>query len=365
MILHVLPHRGGGAETYIDMLESLPDFEHHRFYLSSGRTPASAATSLPLRWPRLGAWVRNADIVHTHGDAATVITLPLLRARPTVITTHGLNLLRRLIGVRGALMTKAFATSVGAAETLICTSPAEQAEVEHVVREQDRRKLRVIPNGIDPQQPVTAHDRAAVRSQLGIDDDTVLGLFVGELDPNKAPLLAASAALAVRAAGIRFVLAFAGTGSQAAQLATFSADAVRALGYRSDVPLLLGAADVFVHPSEREGMSFALLEAMARSLPVIAADSPGARDALGNAGLMFAMGDESALVERLAQASADPALRASLGARAKARALHEFSAASFRSATAEVYMQARRRPHRSWAARSDTSDDHPRVTSSL
>ena len=160
-----MPHRGGGAETYINMLESLTDYEHDRFYLSSARTPRSAARSLPLRWPRLAARVRNADIVHTHGDAATVIALPLLRARPTVITTHGLNLLRRLIGARGAVMAKAFATSVGAAETLICTSPAEQAEAEHLVRARDCRKLRVIPNGIDPQQPVTARDRAAVRSQ--------------------------------------------------------------------------------------------------------------------------------------------------------------------------------------------------------
>ena len=145
-------------------------------------------------------------------------------------------------------MAKAFATSVGEAETLICTSPAEQAEAEHVVRARDRSKLRVIPNGIDRQQPVTARDRAEVRSQLGIDDDTVLGLFVGELEPNKAPLLAASAAVEVRAAGTRFVLAFASAGSLAARLKAFPANAVRALGYRTDVPLLLGAADVSFQP---------------------------------------------------------------------------------------------------------------------
>ena len=160
------------------------------------------------------------------------------------------------------------------------------------------------------------------------------------------------------------MLALAGAGSQAEQLEPFPADAVRALGYRADVPLLLGAADVFVQPSEREGMSFALLEAMARSLPVIAADSPGAPEVIGDAGRLFATGQESALVERLQEVSDDPALRASLGARAKARALHEFSAASFRAATGEVYTQARRRPHRSWAARSDTPDDQRPLTSS-
>jgi glycosyltransferase involved in cell wall biosynthesis len=343
-ILHVLPHRGGGAETYIDMLEALPDFEHHRFYLSSGRTPGSAAASLPLRWPRIAVQVRSADIVHTHGDAATVIALPLLRVRPTVITTHGLSLLRRLIGVRGALLARAFAQSASAAEILICTSTAEHAELEHIVRERDRSKLRVIPNGIDPQEPVTEHDRAALRSALGIDDDTVLGVFVGELEPNKAPLLAASAAVAARAAGTRLVVAFAGTGSQAAQLATFPADAVRALGYRSDVPLLLGAADIFLHPSEREGMSFALLEAMGHSLPVIAADSPGAAEVVGDAGLLFACGDELTLANALARLSASATLRASLGRAARDRAVNQFSLDAFLSATAEVYNEAARRP---------------------
>ena len=75
-------------------------------------------------------------------------------------------------------------------------------------------------------------------------------------------------------------------------------------------------------------MSFALFEAMARSLPVIAADSPGAPEVIGDAGQLLATGQESALVERLKEVSAHPALRASLGARAKTRALQELSAAS-------------------------------------
>src|SRR5437588_1145526 len=99
-VLHVLPHQGGGAETYIDMLERLPDLEHRRFFLSSGRTPSSAVFSVPLRWPRLAGAARAADVIHCHGDVASVITLPILRMRPATITSQGLHLLRRVEGAR-------------------------------------------------------------------------------------------------------------------------------------------------------------------------------------------------------------------------------------------------------------------------
>ena len=48
------------------------------------------------------------------------------------------------------------------------------------------------------------------------------------------------------------------------------ADAVHFLGQRQDVPDLLNAMDIFVLPSYSEGVSLALLEAMAAGLPVIA-----------------------------------------------------------------------------------------------
>ncbi len=105
-ILHVLPHPGGGAETYIGMLERLPGFTHQRFYLSSGRSPARALTSIPARWPRLAARVRATDLVHTHGDVASTIALPLVRERPAVVTTHGLHLVRRAQGPAHPVMSR-------------------------------------------------------------------------------------------------------------------------------------------------------------------------------------------------------------------------------------------------------------------
>jgi len=72
-------HRGGGAETYLDVLATLKDWKHERFALSSGRIPLSALVSFPFRWPCTARRRGHSDIVHAHGDVAAVLALPLMR----------------------------------------------------------------------------------------------------------------------------------------------------------------------------------------------------------------------------------------------------------------------------------------------
>ncbi len=339
-VLHVLPHAGGGAETYLDMLEPMPGFTHERFYLSRDRTPRGALASVPVRWPRLAARLRRADLLHTHGDVATVLALPLLRARPAVMTTHGLHLLRRTAGPQHTALSRALAAAVGAARAVICTSGAERDDLVAVVHSADRPKLTVIFNGIDPPAAPGPHSGPSLRDELGIGAETVLGLFVGQLEPRKAPLTAARAATRARAAGAPFVLAVAGEGPQAASLQALAGDAVKPLGFRSDLERLLSGADVFVAPSEREGMSLAVLAAMAHGLAVVASDGPGNPETVGDTALLFPTGDETALAAAITRLSADPALRRSLGASARSRALDTFGAERFLAATEAVYLRA-------------------------
>jgi glycosyltransferase involved in cell wall biosynthesis len=338
-ILHVLPHRGGGAETYIDMLERLSGFAHERIYLSGGRTPANALVSVPARWPKVAARARRSDLVHAHGDVASVIALPLIRTEPAVMTTQGLHLLRRLHGGKRRLMVRAVASVASACDAVVCSSLDEHNDLVSVIRPADRKKLHVILNGIDPPGIIGEPARLAIRDELGIRPDCVLGLFVGQLEPRKAPLLAARAAVQARAAGAPFVLAVAGDGNEAPQLRALASDAVRVLGYRSDVGRLLSAADVYIHPSEREGMSFALLEAMIHGLSIVAADSSSNPEAIADAGLMFPAGDEDALIRALVRLSSEPELRASLGEKARVRARERFTPEGFLSQTKAVYLQ--------------------------
>jgi glycosyltransferase involved in cell wall biosynthesis len=322
------------------MLERLAGFQHERFYLSRGRTARSAITSLPARWPRLAARMRSAQLIHAHGDVAAVLALPLMRGRPAVITTHGLHMLRRAVGFRGTLMERAVAATAARCRAVICTSAVERDELAGVIHEPDRGKLRVIHNGVDAPPALDPSVRASIRERLGAGAGTVLGLFIGQLEARKAPLLAARAATRAHAQAPSFTLAVAGDGPQKVELDGLRGDAVSVLGYRTDVETLLGAADVFVQPSEREGMSLALLQAMASGLAVVAADGPGNPEAVGDTGVLFAAGDEDALVSALTALSADAGRRSSLGRAARARAAEQFSAARFLAATEAVYREA-------------------------
>jgi len=112
------------------------------------------------------------------------------------------------------------------------------------------------------------------------------------------------------------------------------------LGFREDVESLYAAADVFLLPSHREGMSMALLEAMAHGLAPLVADGPGNRETVAAAGVLFAAGDREAMAARLGELAADPRLRERLGAAARERVRTELSVERFREATREQYEAA-------------------------
>jgi glycosyltransferase involved in cell wall biosynthesis len=327
-VLHVLPHRGGGAETYIDLLEALPDVAHRRVALSASRTPAGAVRSLPGRARGIARAVRGADLVHVHGDAAALLALPI-RAR--IFTTHGLHLLRRRRAVAPGV-----AAAVAASRATLCTSQGEHDELRALLPARWHSRLAVVPNGIAP----VAHDpaaRAAARAALGLAAGDVAGLYLGELSERKDPLVAVRAA---RAAGPPFVLLVAGDGPLAPEVRALADPSVRVLGHRDDARALLAAADVFVLPSRREGLSFAVLEAMGHGLAMVVADGAGNPEAVGDAGLVLPAGDERAFAEALARLAGDPSLRASLGAAARARVEERFTADALRDGVRAAYDRA-------------------------
>jgi glycosyltransferase involved in cell wall biosynthesis len=341
-VLHILPHRGGGGETYIDLLAGIDGFTHSRAPLSAGRTPLSAAASIPLRWPRVALAARRADLVHAHGDVAAVLALPLLRARPSVVTTHGLHFLRRATGARRVVFERAMRAVAGSAARVVCTSQAEAGELAALLGAGLAERLVVVRNGVALPAPVTAQARAATRAELGLGDGDVGVLFLGELSERKGVLVAVAAARAAAGDGAPVVLLVAGDGPQAAEVGAQASAAVRPLGFRADPERLLAACDVFVLPSEREGLSFAVLEAMAAGLAIVVADGPGNPEAVGDAGVVARAGDVGALAAALGALALDPGRRAALGAAARERARVEFGLDRMLAGVAGAYADALR-----------------------
>jgi glycosyltransferase involved in cell wall biosynthesis len=248
-------------------------------------------------------------------------------------------------------MERAFAAVISSCRAVICSSLAERDDLLPMTSLDQRGKLRVIHNGVDPPPPVTDADRAALRAELGVAAGTSLALFVGQLEARKQPLLAARAAIRARELGAPITLVVVGEGAQASDLRALAGDVVKLLGPRDDVPRLLAAADLFVQPSEREGMSFALLEALSYGLAIVAADASSNPEAVADAGVLFPPGDEAAFASALHRVGVDAELARTLGARARSRAAERFSPADFLSASESVYAEAVMAPDRAGPGR--------------
>jgi glycosyltransferase involved in cell wall biosynthesis len=333
-VLHILPHEGGGGEALVDLLEELHDFEHERIHLSASREPLRGAPSIALGRARLRERARTADLLHVVGDAAAMIALPVLRRRPAAVGTHGLHLLRRVHGVSGAVVRRRMRAVLASAEVVVCSS---RPELEELAALDPGARLRVVVNGTRVPAAQDDEARRAARVELGLGERDVAGLYLGQLEERKRPLDAVGAAELAASRGAPFVLLVAGEGPLAGAVAARAGAAVRPLGFRQDPERLLAAADVFVLPSEREGLSLALLEAMARQLAVVVSDGAGNPEAVGDAGLVVPLGDVTALADALTRLAADAHERVRLGALARRRVESEFSTGRYLDALGDVF----------------------------
>jgi glycosyltransferase involved in cell wall biosynthesis len=333
----VQPQPGEGAETYLDVLTALEEWKQARVPLTDTRHPALAALQVARRVPHIARLARAADLVQFHGEVASLLCLPVVRARPSIVTTHGLHLLRRTTGARRRAAAAALRAIVSAADRTICVSESEREEAVAVLPPALRDKLVVIHNGLVPPPLPRPEDRRRAREALGLDDGAVVAVSVGQLDERKDPLLAVRAAAAARDRGAPIELLLAGDGPLLAAARADAGPGVHVLGRREDVGTLLAAADLFLLTSRREGLAYAVLEAMASGLPVVAGDIPGNAEALGEAGVLLPAGDRDRFAAALERLAADPDERERLGRLARERVERRFAAEEMLRRTREVY----------------------------
>jgi glycosyltransferase involved in cell wall biosynthesis len=191
-----------------------------------------------------------------------------------------------------------------------------------------REQMVVVRNGIDQKRfDPSRYDRNRCRKALGLrPDDFVIGA-VARLAPQKNldHLLHAALLLKGRSLSLfartRIIIAGPDGGSkkkliaQAAKLRI--AKNVRFIGSRSDVPEVLRALDVFAMPSFHEGTPFALLEAMAMGLPIIASQVGSIPEIIDGNGYLVCMLQPEETFYALLDLVASPNLRARMGQRSR------------------------------------------------
>lgn len=207
-----------------------------------------------------------------------------------------------------------------------------------------REGLGIIRNGVDTEHYAPARERDEIRRRLGLGVGRAVVLSVGNLKPVKGHdvLLEAIRDMNGAAANVTFVLLggdyLDGALQDWARAHASEAD-VRFVGEQDDPLPWYQAADVFVLPSRREGMSNALLEAMSCGLPVVATAVGGNREVVehGRTGLLVRPGCAEDLCRAIQRLLEDADCRAALAAAARAEVAARFGARAAAAQYADRY----------------------------
>ncbi|HXM53951.1 MAG TPA: glycosyltransferase family 4 protein [Candidatus Dormibacteraeota bacterium] len=296
--------------------------------------------ALPDRagFARLRREVRWASVVHLTlanraGAYQVLVTLACRLERRPLVCTHQLAREAETLPL-GALGRRfralALGTVYGAARRHIAVSADGLALLPRRTGLDARRTVQ-ISNGVDLDRFVrpAPEARAALRRRLLGDagDGVVACCTVARLSAQKGldVLIDAAAILRERGATPRARFFIVGDGELRADLEAQIArlgvgDEVRLVGARppDEVPEWLASADLFVLPSHYEGMSLAVMEAMATGLPVVVTRVSGTAELVPDAehGRVVEPGDADGLAGAVAVLAADPELRTLVGMRA-------------------------------------------------
>lgn len=192
-------------------------------------------------------------------------------------------------------------------------------------------RIAVIYNGVKVEEFVKAQTmRQQVRGALGIQEHEVVFIHVARFDPLKDHATAVRGFAELSSAASRLILV--GDGPTKPEVESLVKGLglekrLALLGFRTDIPELLAAADVFLLTSLSEGVPVTIIEAMAAGLPVIATAVGGVPELIGGGreGILVAPKDPKALARAMALLCQNPELRQHMGRAAQQKALRQFT----------------------------------------
>lgn len=283
-------------------------------------------------------------LLHTHFASFDLPAVNVARERPaTPVFWHVHRAPERLRGlhVRSAVR---FARAARRVDRILCSAPEIAAAVQS--RHAPAERVVLLPDAIDLDRfPRRTRARTAeARRRLGLRAGSRVLLHFGwDWEAKGGDLFVdAFSRLRERDALVAVTVGGGAPARAARERAGLADDVLRVIDPVEDVAALYAAADVFVSTSRAEGTPFAVAEALASGLPVVATDIPAHSELAhraGNVRLALREADEVAAAVRSALAT-DARLSEDMGARARARVSEQLDLTAWSERLVGLYERA-------------------------
>jgi glycosyltransferase involved in cell wall biosynthesis len=285
---------------------------------------------------------RRVKVIHTHlFESGLVGRLAAWRAGvPAIIThEHGKTLWKRW---HHRLFER---YAIGRTDLRLAVSEdIRQLRLKH--ERTPRSKIRIVFNAVDPD-PFRPDDTTRIRKriELGLDKFFLIGTIGRLVDAKSYDLLLAVAAdICGRRPDVRFVIV--GEGPLGGDLRRTCRslgleEKVVFLGKRTDIPDLMGALDLYVISSKREGLPITLIEAMMAGKPIVSTAVGGIPDTISHdgEGILVRSGDREELVKALLGLMDNRETMDRLGRNARMRAVETYSPGPILKQLEEIYQE--------------------------
>lgn len=284
----------------------------------------------------------NIDIVHAHGTRANSNTFsPAKKLNiPLIYTVHGWSFHPDQHPLVKLIRTLSERFLVKVAKKTICVSESNLREGKSKF---PMPRASVIVNGINQVKFNPDLDYKDIRAEFGIPEDVVLVGYIARITAQKEPLnfLRAIAKIPA-AANVKFLIV--GDGDLKADMLALAQELslssrIIFQDFRSDIPAILNAIDIFCLPSLWEGLPIALLEAMAMRKAIIATSIDGTKDLVKHMenGILVPISTPQQLADAIQLLVNDAPLRLTLGKAAGKTVKENFNIATMTRAVEAVY----------------------------
>ncbi|KEQ28842.1 hypothetical protein N180_19560 [Pedobacter antarcticus 4BY] len=337
-ILHAIRQgKIGGGETHVlDLVHQLNRDKFESVILaftpgpmvdqlkSEGFTVYVVPTERPFNWKAWPAVTQiltdeNIDLVHAHGTRANSNTFYSAKKLniPLVYTVHGWSFHPDQSMPVKFIRAQSERLLVSKADHTICVSQSNLADGK---KRFPISRGSVIVNGINQNKFNPDQTFPDFRKEINIDNSVVLVGYIARITVQKDPFTFLRA-IALTPEVIKFVII--GDGELKPEMLRLAGelgltDRIVFLDFRSDIPSILNAIDIFCLPSLWEGLPIALLEAMAMRKAIVATAIDGTRDLVRQMenGVLVPVSESSKLADAITTLASDRNLRERLGEQA-------------------------------------------------